>query len=347
MAINRINPMFTRLFYWRIAIINAFVVSLVFPISSLLRIGYHNEIFAREFALGFLFTLFVWWFNLNAYPTIEKKLLKTKNQFLSQTIRVISTITASYLLIYVDERLGIFQINLDLKDYIYPEYGNEFRAVITAVIVLMIVFFLDVSDRFYKARIENEQLKLENSIAQFETLKQQINPHFLFNSLNILKTMIKSNDAKAEEYVLRLSELYRSLLISNQKQTVPITEELGVLENYIYMLKARFQEKILLTINIPDDYKSIFIPPFTLQMLVENCIKHNIVSEKKPLNIEIKIENDELVVRNNLQLKRTVEHSNYIGLNNINSRFFNNIGKNINIIKDEFFFTVHLPLITH
>jgi len=340
------SKMFNRLFYWRIALINALVVSLVFPVSSLLRIGYHREIFVRECTLGFLFTIFVWWFNLHAFPFIEQKFFPSVNQFISQALRVFSTLTASYLIIYIDERLGLFQINIDLGDYIYPEYGNEFRAVITAVIVLLIVFFMNLSGKYYKTRIENERLKLENSIAQFETLKQQINPHFLFNSLNILKTMINSNDAKAEEYVLRLSELYRSLLITNQKEQIEISEELFVLQNYIYMLKARFQEKILIKMDIPEEYKSGFIPPFSLQMLVENCIKHNIVSERNPLTIEIKIENNQLIVRNNLQLKRTVEYSNNIGLTNINNRYLNNIGKTITIEKDEDHFTVSLPLIS-
>lgn len=338
--------MFNRLFYWRIAIINALVVSLVFPVSSLLRIGYHREIFVREFALGFLFTIFVWWFNLHAFPFIEHKFFRSANQILKETIRVVSTLTASYLLIYLDERLGLFQINIDLGDYIYPEYGNEFRAVITAFIVLLLVFFMNLSGQYYKTRIENEKLKLENSIAQFEALKQQINPHFLFNSLNILKTMINSHDKKAEEYVLRLSELYRSLLISNQKEKIEISDELIALENYIYMLKARFQDKILIKIDIPNEFKTGFIPPFTLQMLVENCIKHNIVSEKNPLTIELKIEDNQLVVRNNLQLKRSVEHSNNIGLNNINNRYINNIGKSITIEQNEDYFTVKLPLIS-
>ena len=338
--------MFNRLFYWRIAIINALVVSLVFPVSSLLRIGYHREIFVREFALGFLFTIFVWWFNLHAFPFIEHKFFRSANQILKETIRVVSTLTASYLLIYLDERLGLFQINIDLGDYIYPEYGNEFRAVITAFIVLLLVFFMNLSGQYYKTRIENEKLKLENSIAQFEALKQQINPHFLFNSLNILKTMINSHDKKAEEYVLRLSELYRSLLISNQKEKIEISDELMALENYIYMLKARFQDKILIKIDIANEFRTGFIPPFTLQMLVENCIKHNIVSEKNPLTIELKIEDNQLVVRNNLQLKRSVEHSNNIGLNNINNRYINNIGKSITIVQDEDYFTVKLPLIS-
>jgi LytS/YehU family sensor histidine kinase len=182
-------------------------------------------------------------------------------------------------------------------------------------------------------------------VAQFEALKQQVNPHFLFNSLNILKTMVKINDPKSEEYVVRLSDLYRNLLLSNQKEKASLEEELAVLENYLFMLKARFEDKLQVIQRIPSSANANFIPPLSLQMLVENCIKHNVVSTDKPLLIELFVENDCLVIRNNLQPKRSVEDSNHIGLDNLRQRYRALVGKEIEVEQTDAYFIVRLPFI--
>jgi LytS/YehU family sensor histidine kinase len=251
----------------------------------------------------------------------------------------------SYLVIWTDERLLILHIDDDLQGYVEREGANEFRAAITASFVLLVIYFLDVLRKFYQTQMENERLKLETSVAQFEALKQQVNPHFLFNSLNILKTMVKINDPKSEEYVVRLSDLYRNLLLSNQKEKASLEEELAVLENYLFMLKARFEDKLQVIQRIPSSANANFIPPLSLQMLVENCIKHNVVSTDKPLLIELFVENDCLVIRNNLQPKRSVEDSNHIGLDNLRQRYRALVGKEIEVEQTDAYFIVRLPFI--
>lgn len=337
--------MFSKSFYWWVALVCAGFAGLVFPVSSWLRLGFHPDIMGREFAFGFLFVLLVWWFNLVAYPRFVAYFFPVLASRWSRWWRAFSTFFFAFWAIWLDERIQFLHPDDNLKGYELPEYANEFRAFITAGFVLVIVFFLDITRRFYHARMENERLKTETSIAQFETLKQQVNPHFLFNSLNILKTMVRNQDVHAEEYVVRLAELYRTLLLSNQKEKVSLEEELVVLNNYLFLLKVRFEDKLLITNLLKPNGQPSFLPPLTLQMLVENCIKHNVVSAEKPLRVEILMEAGSIVVRNNLQPKRSADGSNRIGLDNINRRYMALSGRNIEIEKTDGYFTVRLPLI--
>jgi two-component system LytT family sensor kinase len=339
--------MLSRSFYWKVAFISAVAAAVVFSLATLFRLGPRPEIFAREFLFGFLFSMTVWWYNLSGFPAIEQRFLHAmaSHRQLLHIVRIGTTLLFSYFMIWFDERIQWLHIDWDLEGFVFPEYANEFRALITSGIILLIVFLLDTARRFYGARMENEHLKLENSVAQFEMLKQQINPHFLFNSLNILKTLVKAKDDKAEEYVLRLSDLYRSLLQSNQRDKVLLSEELSALDNYLFMLNTRFDNKLQVVKHITATNSS-YVPPFTLQMLVENCIKHNVISDDKPLLIELLEEPGYIVVRNNLQPKRSVEDSSRLGLNNINQRYRALAGKDIEIEKTDTHFIVRLPRIT-
>lgn len=329
--------------YRSAALISALMAALIFPANAWFRQGLQPEVMLREGIFGFVFTLAVWWYNLVGYPWIIARFYGIKNALWPHIGRILTTLFFSFIIIWIDERLQILHIDDDLQGYVEREGANEFRAAITASFVLLIIYFLDVLRKFYHAQMENEQLKLETSIARFEQLKQQVNPHFLFNSLNILKTMVKNNDPKSEEYVIRLADLYRSSLLSAQKEKVSLEEELTALENYFFMLKARFEDKLQITQKaLPG---SSLLPPLTLQMLVENCIKHNVVSAEKPLRIELFQEGKWLVVRNNLQPKRAAEDSNHIGLENIRQRYKVLTGEEIQVEKTDSHFTVKLPVI--
>jgi sensor histidine kinase YesM len=327
--------------------LSALLAAIQFSVASTFRLDFRTDIFTREFIFGFAFTFTVWWYNISGFQILERRWLQHWNIRLRHLARIGSTLMLSYLMVWVDERTQLLHIDWDLEGYVFPEYANEFRSMITASIVLLMVFLLDTARKFHNTRMENERLKLENSVAQFEMLKQQINPHFLFNSLNILKTMVKHQDPNAEEYVLRLSDLYRSLLVSNQREKVPLSEELAALNNYLFMLKARFEDKLIVTMHLKSNGHACFMPPFTLQMLVENCIKHNVVSAERPLHIELFEDDSHVVVRNNLQPKRSVEDSNHIGLKNINQRYKVLSGQDIEIEHSDSHFTVKLPIINH
>lgn len=331
--------------YWIAAFVSAITASLIFPANAWFRQGMQLPVMFREFSFGFVFTLAVWWYNLVGYPFLERRYFQNIKPHWPHAGRILTTLLFSYIVVWIDERLQFLHIDDDLQGYVEREGANEFRAAITASFALLVIYFLDILRKFYQTQVENERLKLETSIAQFEALKQQVNPHFLFNSLNILKTMVKVNDPRSEEYVVRLADLYRHLLLSNQKEKVPLEEELNVLEHYFFMLKARFDDKLVIKQQISTSGPTVYVPPLTLQILAENCIKHNIMSAEKPLKIELFRDNDHLTIRNNLQPKRSVEESNHIGLENIRQRYHALTGLDIVIEKTDTHFTVTLPLI--
>lgn len=192
---------------------------------------------------------------------------------------------------------------------------------------------------------ELERSMAANLEAQYELLKQQVNPHFLFNSLNTLKYMVDSHDGQSSEFIIKLADFYRFTLDSLKLNVLPLKQELAIMESYIYLLKARFEEGLLVTQNLGAELAETLIPPFTLQLLIENCIKHNIVSLEKPLHIRLYREADYLVVENNLQERKIPESSTGLGIKNINQRYLLLTDKEIVILKTNDTFTIKLPIL--
>jgi ligand-binding sensor domain-containing protein len=188
-------------------------------------------------------------------------------------------------------------------------------------------------------------IQRERVESQLEVLKSQINPHFLFNSFNTLISLIEEEPASATVYVEKLSDFYRSLLQYREQDLIPLQEELDLLQNFTYLLKKRFGKNI--NLQIPDiNGKPAFIPPLTLQMLVENAIKHNVVSKRKPLYINIFLEGDKICIINNLQKKMTKEKSTRFGLQSIQTRYALR-GKSVEIEETENEFKVTIPIISN
>jgi hypothetical protein len=173
---------------------------------------------------------------------------------------------------------------------------------------------------------ENELLHQENLMARFETLKSQIDPHFLFNAMNTLYTLVETEPAKAREFIASFSALYRKVLSSRDRTIVPLQEELELVQHYLVLQRMRFGEGLQVTIAIPAEGLQRYLPPFTLQMLLENAIKHNVISASRPLRIGITVERDGsgqalLVVRNDLRPRGTSEAGTGTGLENIRRRY--------------------------
>jgi sensor histidine kinase YesM len=220
------------------------------------------------------------------------------------------------------------------------------RGMFHNAIILVIYYAMQLQRRSRNIALENSRLKEENTHAQLALLRQQVNPHFLFNALNTLKSMVKTGDREAPDFIVHLSEVYRYLLQSNPRQQVTVREELDMLRSYAFLLKTRFGENFRLNIDLPEIVLATAIPPLTFQLLLENAIKHNVVSMDKPLAIEI-FSPDEyhIAVRNNFQPKKSVEIGTGTGLGNIDQRYQLLAGKGIGVEKTEQYFTVILPLI--
>lgn len=195
-------------------------------------------------------------------------------------------------------------------------------------------------------QLEAEELKRANTQAQLQLIKNQVNPHFLFNNLNVLSGMVMKDNPDANKFIEEFAKVYRHILNSQDKELIPLATELEFIKPYIFLLEKRFPESISIALDIEQKYLQLYIVPASLQMLVENATKHNVLSKAKPLEIIISVnKNGDLFVKNNLQTKLQVEDSMQLGLKNIQQRYAIITGKNIDIIKDGTSFSVTLPLI--
>ena len=186
-------------------------------------------------------------------------------------------------------------------------------------------------------------LEKDNLEARYNALKAQVNPHFLFNSLNSLMNLLENNPT-AEQYVQDLSEYLRYMLLSNSRESVPLQEELDNLDKFFHLQKLRFNENLHVELSIQPASLQLQIPPLALQMLVDNCIKHNVISSQHPLTIKIHDDGKNITVVNNLQRKQS-DDSTGQGLKNIEGRYRFMSGEPIKIETDDTHFSVTIPLI--
>lgn len=218
-----------------------------------------------------------------------------------------------------------------------------FRATIVSALTYFVVYYYRMQVVLQASRFENEHLKQENLQAQLTSLKQQISPHFLFNSLNTLSSL--SNEEIVKEYILNLSEVYRYVLRYQQQKEVPVKEELVFMKAYMYILKSRFEEGIKINVQVNPDKLYRKILPFSLQMLVENAIKHNSISYNSPLSISIYDVEEALAVENDLRPRTTMESPSGTGLHNLSQRYRLTGGKEITITHNDKMFKVEIPFL--
>lgn len=201
-------------------------------------------------------------------------------------------------------------------------------------------------NQYRKKELENEEFRRITSQAELQAIKNQINPHFLFNNLNVLSSLVMNKNEDAPAFIDAFSSVYRYILNNQDVEMVKLKKELDFIEPYIYLLKKRFGEGLLFDIKVDPDYHDHYIVPVALQILIENSIKHNVVSAKKPLSVTIEVSPaGYLTVKNNLQLKPHKEPGKNWGLNNINQRFKLLSNKAIQINQTNDAFMVDIPLI--
>lgn len=207
----------------------------------------------------------------------------------------------------------------DYYDYLTKEL--TISTVLTVIVVSIVegVFFFK---EWQRNLVLSEKLQKEAMQSQLEVLKNQVNPHFLFNSLNVLSSLVYSNPSKAEQFIEKFASVYRYILNIQGKMVVPLKDELEFLNSYLYLQKIRFNEGLIITINIEEAMKTLYLPPLCLQQLVENAIKHNIVGKEQPLTIHVYNEDTNLYVVNNLQKREEPLSSTGVGLKNLTERYF-------------------------
>jgi LytS/YehU family sensor histidine kinase len=227
--------------------------------------------------------------------------------------------------------------------------GNR-ATIISEYIIFVIVAAIIYAISFFKAwRLEvrqSEEIKREALSLKYQVLQNQVNPHFLFNSLNVLGSLIDIDLQKAKEFTRELSLFYRDVLHFKDQDIISLKEEIAFVKKYIYLQQIRFGEALDVEIIANENMEGKVIP-LSLQALVENAVKHNEISKAKPLKIVVAITDDhELIVENNIQPKKLLETGSGTGLNNLASRYEFLTGKKVSINKNSNYFRVILPLIS-
>jgi hypothetical protein len=197
-----------------------------------------------------------------------------------------------------------------------------------------------------EGKVKEQKIIAGTASAKFETLKNQIDPHFLFNSLNVLSSLIEENPKNAQRFTTSLSKVYRYVLEQKDKDLVSIEEELAFAKTYMNLLQMRFENSLTYEVLIEDVNSEAKVVPLSLQLLLENAVKHNIISELKPLHIKIYIENDALVIQNNFQKKAVLQDGQGVGIQNIMSRYDIITDRIVAIEQNENTYTVKLPILT-
>lgn len=256
----------------------------------------------------------------------------------------------SIVLVYNTLMIVILQYVLSfMKSSCFSINDFWFSERVSLVVTLIVLSIYEATYFYGKWRdtsIEADKLKQENTQAQLEGLKNQVNPHFLFNSLNTLAAIIEENPPLAVNFVQKLAEVYRYVLNMKDKQTIPLHTELECVEAFIFLLKIRYEDHFEVKIKIGEDSQAKHIPPVALQMLVENAIKHNVISKTHPLHLSIYDDVlGNLVIENNFQPKEIPGDSTGIGLKNICSRYAYLTERKVIIEKLEGKFIVKLPLL--
>ncbi|RAI97581.1 histidine kinase [Chitinophaga skermanii] len=319
--------------------LSSLFLGVIVALPTLIQHEYNiYEVIANS-TITFVFSLFVWYYNMLTLPVYSNHEVARGFSVYPLLKNLLVGILVMFLLSYI-QQLILTHINFGPVMLMF-----EVRGVLINLTFYMFIHMIYQSYQNQRVSIELERSKMDNLAAQYELLRQQVNPHFLFNTLNTLKYMVESNDEHSVDFILKLSDFYRFTLENRKLDLIRVEEELKILDAYVFLLKARFEEGFEVNVQIEKPTQQTMMPPFTLQLLVENAIKHNIVAPNKTLHVNIYKEGAHIVISNNVQPKITPEASTGIGLENINERYHHLLGKNIDIQPSTTTFTVKLPLI--
>lgn len=322
--------------YARVILLSSLSIALIYSVLSFIRL--RQFIFKEaisDFFFVFFFIILLWVCNLLLYIYLHKSPLKHLT-FLIVTI-ITGVIAYGGMLFFVQYLTILNEVPH------YKSVGVGFRGIVANLVVITFLYTTNIFSKYKEVESENERLKrnqLENQLSQ---LKAQLNPHFLFDSLNTLKAMVEDKDKNSVEYLIKLSEVYRYFLDSSESHLVTVHAELKIAQAYFFMLKNRFEDNISLKITLSSKTPEQKIPAMSLQLLIENAVKHNVISRNKPLEICIYDSEDQLIVKNNFQPKRSVEISTKIGLQNLNNRSKLLTHREIKVNKDDTSFIVNIP----
>ncbi|CAI9682302.1 2TM domain-containing protein [Elizabethkingia anophelis] len=266
-------------------------------------------------------------------------------------IGIIATVIINIILVYICNYLNFIVIQGENPENMWNgkmNFRNWFFVNLALLIsaILHAKGFMQALKNATKKAVTEQKIIASSANAQFESLKNQLDPHFLFNSLNVLSALIEENPDNAQKFTSSMSKIYRYVLEQKDKEVVSLDEEINFARTYIELLKYRFEDSIMFHLNIEDDNSKDFVVPLSLQLLLENCIKHNHATSAKPLQVEIFAKEGYLIIKNNLQKRELPNEKSGIGLSNIVQRYSLLTKRNVFIENDENTFSVKIPILT-
>ncbi len=334
-------------------LITFIIGTIIFIIGSFLYNGFDYKTFNDllvTFSFYQLYSFVLGFSNMIFFEYLDK--LKWEDQNIINVKRIIIGLVGSVIL----TMSGLFLLRMSTALVYTGQTFNEFIAgesyqnysfglwiTLTIIAVFHVIYLYN---KVHKKKVKDSQIVAKVESAKFESLKSQLDPHFLFNSLNVLTSLIGENPDQAEKFTTKLSKIYRYVLEQKNKDLIPLEEELRFAKLYMELLKMRFEDAI--HFNIPETVSDpeLKIVPLSLQLLLENAVKHNVITSDNPLEIRIIEEEGCLTVENNVNPKASLEKGTQVGLKNINQRYSLITKEKVIIIHNNKIFKVKLPLLT-
>lgn len=323
----------------------------LFVILTLVDFGFSGKLpsmpeLGKSLAYTFVYTMVIYMANAFLFRAVAR----TGNGFSARSIitGVAASMVMSMAIVFVIRSIDAVTVQgMTFDAFLAKEQvSNYFFFFIITLVITISVYAITLYKAYHEHRVKEQKIIAGTASAQFESLKNQIDPHFLFNSLNVLSSLIEENPDAAQRFTTSLAKVYRYVLDQRNKELVPVEEELSFARTYMELLRMRFEDSITfdLPASVADPEGKVV--PLSLQLLLENAVKHNIVSEQRPLHIRIFIEGNELVVENSLQKKEVLSERKGVGLRNIVERYAILTDRQMTIRETESQFMVRLPILS-
>jgi len=300
-----------------------------------------------SFIESIFITIFIWEGNLRLDDFLEKRYPWSSRPAFRILVQLpVSTIYSASLMF-----VTMLLFNAFVCEIPFNERGLFLSISITiGLLVSLILMAVETGLFFFRewkeSLVQVEKYKSESAQANLENLKNQVNPHFLFNNLSVLSSLVYKDQEKAVDFINQLSKVYRYLLDNKSNELISLEEELKFISSYAYLLNIRYSPNLIIDMQISEENKKLLLPPLTIQLLLENAIKHNVISNEAPLNISLKSDGDNLIISNKINQRLSKEPSSKTGLKNIKVRYSYFTDREVMINDQNELFEVTIPLLT-
>lgn len=331
------------------------ILWIIFIITGINFIFFNGERSMNSYALNIL-VVAMYTFVLTLGNGVVNDVLNRRYSWVDQTrtrtiLGIVFTVLVNVILVLLCNYINFIVIQKqDFALFFTGSMGlNNWITLNVSLLISAILHakgFIEEWKKSTRKEVVEQKLIAKSANAQFESLKNQLDPHFLFNSLNVLSSLIDENPNQAQHFTAAMSKIYRYVLEQKDKELVTVDEELDFARTYCDLLKTRFEDSVNFEFTVKETDRKSYVVPLSLQLLLENCIKHNFATSQKPLNIKIYSEQGFLFIENNLQAREQMKESAGIGLANIVQRYSLLTKQNVFIEKSTDFFRVKIPILT-